>query len=173
MKRAQPIAWITGILLLGAVTSRATAGAEGPSGPGFWRRGPPPIDRVLERHAAELGLSDAVLAQVREIADAAREKEQPLVDALAKQRDLMHSLLTQDAPDVDSVMRQADEVGAAETAVHKERLRTLLAVRNLLTPDQRAKLVQIFEERRAQMGRGWGHGWRGGPPEPPPDAPAP
>lgn len=133
------------------------------------RHGPPPIDRVLEHHAEELGLSEEVRAQVRAIADGVQDQENALRDALRAQRDALHELLEQDAPDPDAVMHQAELVGAAETELHKQRLRTLLAVRTLLTPEQRQQLVKIFEEKRRHMReRRWG-----GPPSDGPDLPGP
>jgi Spy/CpxP family protein refolding chaperone len=141
----------------------AAADPEGP--PHFGRHGPPPIDRILERHAAELGLSDAVREQVHAIAAEAEQQEAPLREALRTQREALHGLLAQDAPDPEAVLQQAELLGAAETEMHKQRLRTLLAVRALLTPEQRQQLVKIFEEKRRQMGRRWGG--------PPPDGAAP
>lgn len=165
-ERIGSIVIAAGVLACLGLGNAAAANEDGPPGPGWrGRHGPPPIDRILERHAEELGLSDAVREQVRAVAEAAEEEQQPLDDALAEQREVLHELLAQDAPDTDAVLRQAELVGAAETEVHKQRLRTLLAVRALLTPDQRRTLVQIFEERRKRMG---GHRWGGGPPPEPP-----
>ena len=166
-KRIGAIAVAAGVLACLGLGSAATANEDAPPGAGFgWRgrHGPPPIDRILERHAEQLGLSDAVREQVRVVAEAAHAEQQPLDEALAEQREALHELLSQDAPDADAVLRQAELVGAAETEVHKQRLRTLLAVRALLTPEQRRTLVQIFEERRKQMQQRWG----GGPPLEPP-----
>jgi Spy/CpxP family protein refolding chaperone len=141
---------------------------EGP--PPFERRhGPPPIDRILERHAEELGLSEEVHEQVRAIAAQSEQEEAPLREALHAQRDALHELLAQDAPEPDAVMHQAEVVGAAEVDLHKQRLRTLLAVRALLTPEQRQQLVKIFEEKRRTMRH---HRW-GGPPPDGPEPPAP
>jgi Spy/CpxP family protein refolding chaperone len=158
MKRLSRIGMVAGALAL--LGGPATAG-EGHGR--FGRHGPPPIDRILERHAEELGLSDEVRAEVREIAAAAEQEAEPLRDALSAERDAMHALLAQDAPDPDAVMRQAEAIGAAETEMHKQRLRTLLAVRELLTPEQRRGLVKIFEEKRQRMKE-----WRK---DPPPDSP--
>ena len=51
-------------------------------------------------------------------------------------------------------MQWADRIGAAETELKKQRLRTMLEVRALLSPEQRQKLVKIFEERRRRT-REW------------------
>jgi Spy/CpxP family protein refolding chaperone len=63
----------------------------------------------------------------------------------------MRGLLEADSPKLDDVMQWADRVGAAETELKKQRLRTMLEVRALLSPEQRQKLVKIFEERRGRM----------------------
>ena len=47
-------------------------------------------------------------------------------------------------------MQWADRIGAADTGLKKQRLRTMLEIRTLLTPERRQKLVTIFEERRGQ-----------------------
>jgi Spy/CpxP family protein refolding chaperone len=83
----------------------------------------------------------------------------------------LRSLLDADAPGLAEVLAKADAVGAAETAVHKLRLRTMLGVRALLTPAQRAELVRIHDEMRRERGK---RPLRGDPPPgpagPPPDA---
>lgn len=155
--------------LLPAVFALAALAAAAPSDAGerhFGRRGPPPIDRVLERHAERLGLAAEVQERVREIAAEAEREGAPLREELARERNALHALLAQDAPDADAVMRQAEAIGAAETAMHKQRLRTLLEVRALLTPAQRQELVKIFEEKRERMRSR--HAGDGPPPAPEP-----
>jgi Spy/CpxP family protein refolding chaperone len=141
--------WSIALLALAVLPRGAVAGPpEGGPGGGSMRHGPPPIDRVLGEHAEELGLDAATLAQVEGIAAAAYEEEQPLRDAVNGEREKLRALLDQDAPDEETVMRQVEAIGAAETELHKQRLRTMLTVRALLTPEQRQGLVRIFEERR-------------------------
>lgn len=135
---------------------------DGP--PGMGRRGPPPIDAVMERHADELGLDEATRAAIQAIAARSREVEQPLNEELHELHEGMRTLLDADAPILDDVMQWADRIGAAETELKKQRLRTMLEVRALLSPEQRQKLVKIFEERKGRR-----HGYGGGPPPPPPD----
>jgi Spy/CpxP family protein refolding chaperone len=110
----------------------------------------PPLDEILERHADRLGLDAESLARIRTVADASRPEHERLADELHALRLELRELLGQDEPDRDAVMRQADRVGAAETALDKHRLATLLEIRALLTPAQRQELVRIHEERRRQ-----------------------
>jgi Spy/CpxP family protein refolding chaperone len=59
----------------------------------------------------------------------------------------MRRLLGQDRPDEAAVMQQAERIGALEIELHKQRLRTMLRIRALLTPEQRRELVTIHGER--------------------------
>jgi Spy/CpxP family protein refolding chaperone len=166
MERAIRVLIVAALAFGGAARVASADPEEGQEPPRFERRhGPPPIDRILERHAEELKLSDEVRDHVRAIAAEAEQREGPLRETLRTQRDALHELLAQDAPESDAVLHQAEVVGAAETELHKQRLLTLLEVRQLLTPEQRQQLVKIFEEKRRHMRGRWGG--------PPPDGPEP
>ena len=136
------------------------AGAAQP-GPGPGPDGPdrPGIERILERNAERLHLDAATRERIRALAETGREQSEPQREALHALHDEMHALLTSDAPDSAAVLAKADEIGRAETELQKQRLRTMLAIRALLTPEQRRELVKIHEEFRAEHG---GPG-RGGP----------
>ena len=132
------------------------APGDGPPGP----HGPPPFERVLERHADELGLDADTRAAIRAIAARARKDERPASEEVHALQEQMRALLDADSPKLDDVMQWADRIGAAETELRKRRLRTMLEIRALLSPEQRKKLVEIFEQRR-----GWRKKFRGdGPP---------
>jgi Spy/CpxP family protein refolding chaperone len=103
---------------------------------------------VLERHADELGLDADTLARIHAIAEKAREAEQPLAQQLHSLHDAMRTMLEADSPKVDDVMQQADRIGVLETELRKARLSTMLEIRALLTPEQRQKLVQLFEAKK-------------------------
>jgi Spy/CpxP family protein refolding chaperone len=133
----------------------------GPPGPG----GPPGggIERVLERNAERLHLDAATRDKIRALAEAGRDRGEAQQEVLHRLHDDLHALLSADAPETAAVMRKADEIGRAETDLHKERLRTMLAIRALLTSEQRRELVRIHEEMRAR-GEWGGHGPREGGP---------
>jgi Spy/CpxP family protein refolding chaperone len=149
------------VAALGVVAPRA--GAEGPrGGPGPRHRS---LDRMLERDAERIGLDAATLARVRAIADAARLESEPLEEKREALHREMRATLDQAAPELDAVMRQADQIGTVDTELRKLHLKTLLEIRALLTPAQREALVRIHDERRAARG----HRHRNADPE----APAP
>ena len=147
------LSWFAAPLLalaaLGGVAAAEPTNAT--RAPGGWHHGPPgppPLDGILDRHADELGLDAAVRARIHDLAAQSRQAAQPLDEELRGLHDGMRALLEQDSPSADAVMQQADRIGAAETEMHKQRLQTMLAIRALLTPEQREKLVQIFEAHR-------------------------
>ena len=129
------------------------------------RHGPPPIEKVLERHADELGLGADTRETIRAIAAKARADEAPLDEQLRALHGEMRQLLDCESPKLEDVMQSADRIGAAETELRKHRLRTMLEVRALLTPEQREKLVKIFEERRGRRKGPEGEAPRPGPQE--------
>jgi Spy/CpxP family protein refolding chaperone len=135
------------LISLLAVVLLAAAGGPLPAEAGR-KHEKPPLDALLERHAERLGLDADVLERIRAVADASRPEHERLADALHALRVEMREQLGQDDPDRDAVMRLADRVGAAETALDKHRLATLLEIRALLTQDQRRELGRIFAERR-------------------------
>lgn len=147
-RRTRP--WRAFWTALSAIALALCAGDRGHDRPG--------IERILERHAERLQLDDATREQIRALAETSREQTQPQRDALDRLHDEMHALLSADAPELDAVLAKADEIGRAETALKKERLRTMLAIRALLTSEQRRELVRIHEEFRAQ--RRESGGWR-------------
>lgn len=132
-----------------AVACMLVAGTAAWAGPPFEGGGPEPprIAEMLERHAKEIGLEEETLAKIRSVVEAAKEEEQRLQGDVRDARRKLRDLLSADKPDEAAVMRQADELGARETAAMKVRLRTLLQVRPLLSDEQFAKLRELRHER--------------------------
>lgn len=152
-----------------------TVGAEPPGkGP---RRGPPPpppIDRILEENAERLDLAPETQAEIVSISQSSRAEGDRIREELKEAHAALREALAADPPDDAKVMALADEIGALETAAHKSRLQGMLAIRSLLTPEQRQILVEIHEERRRrrrQEGRRGPPGGSSGHPGPPPGPP--
>jgi len=144
---------LIGLTLAGTSAARSHfGGPRGHGGPGD--HGP---DRLIDEHADELGLDEDTREAIHGVVDGSRADARKLRRELRGLHDAMRTLLSQDDPDEAVVMKQAETIGKVETEMHKHRLSTLLAIRALLTPEQRAELTRIREETRGE-GRG-----RGGP----------
>ncbi len=180
-------------LLLGALLFSAagisTAEAGQRRGPPPAPMGPPPGDgdgqrdgdgrgdmnpreglRLLKEHAKELGISEATLNQIKELARKGRDSRAPLDDKLEDARDKMRDLMQSDSPDRSKVMAAIDEAGRAEVALRQHDVDVLLQIRALLTPAQREAMKKLMREERGGRGPregrgdgpGRGEGRRGG-----------
>ncbi|MBI5508323.1 MAG: periplasmic heavy metal sensor [Deltaproteobacteria bacterium] len=96
---------------------------------------------------AELGVADSVLGQIKDKSYKSDQEAIKLRADLDSARLEMRRLMDEDKPDPAKVMKQIDAVGNLETELKKNRVRLLLSVRELLTPDQRKKLQKVMAER--------------------------
>jgi Spy/CpxP family protein refolding chaperone len=141
----------------GAVLARALllaallcvpAGAEGPTPPPGPRGGPPDHPLFLEQQAERLGLDQETRVKIRGIIERVRESREARRPKIQAAYEHMHELLSVEQPDDAAVMAQAELIGALELADRKERLMAMLTIRTVLSPEQRAELVRIREERQ-------------------------
>jgi len=101
----------------------------------------------LEHLVRGIGLDEKTLAEVSKILGTSKTEHKELRRKLREAHERMRSLLAQEEPDETAVMAQADVIGALETEVQKQQLRAVLQMRALLTPAQRAKLLELLRPR--------------------------
>jgi Spy/CpxP family protein refolding chaperone len=126
--------------------------------------GPGGFARMLERNAERLKLDESTLEQIRGLGTDARNGSKDLIERQKKEREVMRTLLDAQSTDESAILSQADLLGQIDTDLRKQDLRTMLAMRRLLTPEQRAELKKLREER--PHGPGGKHGRRGPRPGP-------
>lgn len=108
------------------------------------------------RHLTDkLDLDDDTRTSVRALIDARRERTRDARKELKAAHTQMYEMLQADQPDEAQVLAQVERIGALRTALHKQRMQTMLRVRALLSPEQRATLLEMFEKRRGKRGP-WG-----------------
>lgn len=135
-----------------ALTSPAAArplfGGGPPGPPPYFEGGPhgPPDGGFVGHHADRLGLGEETQATIEEIVATSRAEGEELREQLRAARERMHELLSEEVPEEEAVLGQAEVIGGLETELHKHRLRSLLAIGAHLTPEQRAELARIREE---------------------------
>lgn len=143
---------------------------DGTGGPPAWRmkdgrhgHEPQRKGAWLQRLTDELDLDDDTRASVRAVIEAGRERTGDARKELKAARVQMHGLLQADQPDEAEVLAQVERIGTLRTALHKQRMQTMLRVHALLSPEQRAILLEMFKKRRGPGKRGPRHsaGWRG------------
>jgi Spy/CpxP family protein refolding chaperone len=115
------------------------------------------------RYATDIGLTPN---QKEQISEQVRETQKELVDVqwkLGEASNELETLLEAEKIDERATMAEAKKVMAIEQEVKERHLRMLIRIRNVLTPEQQAKL-------RTLHGEAFGHRrfaprLRGGPPE--------
>ncbi len=112
----------------------------------------PPFHHVLEHHAERLGLEESVRAEITAIAESSRAKLDTQRERLRAAHEALRGLLEREHPTEEAVMHQAERIGQLETENHKHRLRTVLRIRALLTPEQRRELIAIQQEMKRDGG---------------------
>jgi Spy/CpxP family protein refolding chaperone len=110
--------------------------AQQPPGPPPGVKAPPEPHELLEEHAEALGVDAETVARIQEIATAAKGDRERLAQAVEQARRDLGALLEAEQPDREAVLAQVDVLGAAETAVLRQHMETLLDIHALLTPQQ-------------------------------------
>ncbi|CAG0948404.1 hypothetical protein MYXO_00022 [Myxococcaceae bacterium] len=151
MRRWKTKAAIAGVTALGIATAGAALAKPG----GGCGGGGHALEH-LERRVAGAGLPAATVQAIYARLDLARNERRALDASLEAAHERMRELLDADEASVDSVLAQADTIGALETEARKIGLRAMVDVRGLVTPEQWESLGR---PRRGDGG-------------PPPEAPA-
>ncbi|XXF80855.1 hypothetical protein P2318_14170 [Myxococcaceae bacterium GXIMD 01537] len=108
---------------------------------------PPAAYGIPPRVVQKLGLPKEQVQKVQDLTFEANDKVITLEAEHKRAQLALERLLRSQNPSDSEVMRQVDEVGRAETAVRKNRIGLMLAIKRLLGPDTWAKL-------EAEMGDG-------------------
>ncbi len=132
--------------------------------------------RRLDRIAGELGVDDATLARIKDLAYDAQKRAIGLEAQLQVARMELRRALEDADPDRGKVLGLVDEVGRLDTTLRRERMAAMLDIRALLTPEQVQKLKARRADRRAgrrerREHRRPGASTRQGEPPEPPDGP--
>ena len=121
--------------------------------------GPGGGDGMMERGldnpelAARLGVDKEALQAVREKNHAARLKQVDLQAELEKAAMEQARMMSDDAAGEDAILDSVEKAGRIRTEMAKQRIRTMLMMRDILTPEQREKIrTWMLENRRDREG---------------------
>jgi Spy/CpxP family protein refolding chaperone len=101
-----------------------------------------PPDKVLG-HAQDLGLDDAQKKNIRGELQKAQSKFLDFQFEMQPETEKMAKLLQEKPVDETKVLAQADRVMSLEREVKKTQLSLLIRIKNLLTPEQQAKMSEL------------------------------
>lgn len=130
-------------LVLGTALVVQAAPPFGGGGRGFEERA-----RRLEGMAAALDLDAESRAGLSRVMERAGQRRQALGRQIHQSNRSLEKLFEDPLPDREAVMAQLDELADLEAQDHRDRATTRLEIRQLLTPEQREKLVGMKKQRR-------------------------
>jgi Spy/CpxP family protein refolding chaperone len=133
-------------------------------GRGMHRMGPMEAYRpeVLEELADKIGADEKTVVKIKDLAYTANKDLIDLRAEMERAHLEMRKFMDSDAPDEGAIMKHIEKAGAVEIKLRKNRIGLILAVRKLLTPEQRTKLKGMIEERMEHE-RGQGQDMPKGP----------
>lgn len=142
---------LTGTLALAAALTAIPAFAGGGRG---HRRGPGFGLKLLEKVDA----TAEQRAQIEALKDEMRQELAPVREAMQAKREEMRALWSAETPDRDAILAKHAEMDEVRSALRARRVEFRLAVQQILTPEQRARLAELRPERGHRGGRGFGKG---------------
>jgi len=110
----------------------------------------PPRSFDFLRH--ELALSDSQIVKLRARRAAFEKQIGEFRLNLRKKREALVEELRSDEPDSGKIDQLVEEIGELQTELEKKAIRDILQGKTILTPEQREKLLRMFEHRL--QGRG-------------------
>lgn len=110
----------------------------------------------LEMMAKRLDLSDTQMEEIKTLAEAGRSQGLSARRELMQLRNELEGEMLKNAPSEKTVLSLNEKIGNLKTEMKANRLKTRLAIREVLTPEQRDKMLVMGP--RGREGR---HGHRG------------
>jgi Spy/CpxP family protein refolding chaperone len=103
---------------------------------------------VIMAHGQDLGLQEKDRLTIKNEVQKAQSKFFDLQWQAKEETDKMVKLLQQSPADEAKILEQADRIMALERDIKRTHLTLLVRLRNLLTPDQQAKLQRLRQQDR-------------------------
>ena len=141
------------ILTVGILYTSKSEARRGWGSGGGGRGGEFRMGARLEMMAKELQLDKRTRKQIESIFVQTRAEARAMKQRIRPLKRSMKELLFQDNANEAEIMARIDEIGALRTKLRKLRVKTLLRVRQLLTPAQRAKLRNMRQQKREVIKR--------------------
>lgn len=156
---------VSALALLLVTGSVALVQAQGPGGRGgrgdhcaMANRGP---ELRLEKMAEQLDLTADQVQAIEKIRAEGRARNQELRKQVMRLQNEKRGELLKDEPNTDTVIKLTRSIGELRTTMQTNRMENRLAIRKLLTPEQKDKMLIIGARQGRHGQRGFG-GQRGG-----------
>ena len=136
------------LLVAGLLPLSAVFGADSPADPLAGAFFPPEVVMLARE---QIGLTQAQQEALRVRAEKMQQRSEELRGKLEREAAALATLAKQKRVDEPAIIEQLDKVLDAEREVKHLHLGLLVAIKNLLTPEQQAKLQEIAKDGGAQL----------------------
>ncbi|MDJ0616963.1 MAG: Spy/CpxP family protein refolding chaperone [Calothrix sp. MO_192.B10] len=107
----------------------------------------------LERMQQALGLDDNQVKEIQSIHNQAKKDTQSLRQEMKVAKQEMRQLMGSNTATDEELRQQYDKIQGIRQQLSLKRFEKKLAVRKVLTPEQRAKMAELKQQRRQRWGR--------------------
>lgn len=141
---------------IGAVQAHGTFSGAREMGPGF---GGPMGERMFERALGSVEATDEQREEIRVIVDEAREEIRTMTADLEDHREQFKALLFAEEIDRNAIELLRQTMLETGDAVSARALEALLDAAEILSPEQRAELLEQSQRSGPRFGHRFGHGF--------------
>jgi Spy/CpxP family protein refolding chaperone len=104
----------------------------------------------------QLGASSDQLQKIKELISQFENAQQAKGQAMFALIKDMHAMSLQPSPDESAVIAKQGQINQAGNDMANAKIKVMLAIRGILTPDQKQKLVQLMQQQAQSQQQGGG-----------------
>jgi Spy/CpxP family protein refolding chaperone len=108
--------------------------------------GGPAEGRLMKKNAKELGLSEEVVAKIDAAIEATKVEEAKLREQSMTTIGELNEILAQNLPSEKELMAAANKVGESASKSRTLKMKSVIEVRSLLTPEQLEKFMELRQK---------------------------
>ncbi len=128
-----------------ASTAMAQQRARRSTTPGGYAEG-----RLMKRNAKEIGLSEDTVAKIDAAIEAGKAEEEKLREQSMASIDELNEVLAQNLPSKKELMAASDKVGENASKSRALKMKSVIELRSLLTPEQLEKFMEFRKKVTAR-----------------------
>ena len=106
--------------------------------------------RLMKNKASEIGLSEEVVAKIDAAIEAVKAEEEKLRESSKAAFDKLNEILAKNLPSEKELMAAADKLGENASKSRALKMKSVIQIRSLLTPEQLEKFMEIRKKATAR-----------------------
>ena len=145
MRSSRRLILFCGLMSIALLASTAMAQQRSGRSPGGFAEG-----RLMKKKAKEIGLSEETVAKIDAVIKAGKAEETKLRDENMAVIGELNELLAQNLPSEKELMAAANKVGANAEKSRVLKMKSVIEMRSLLSPEQLEKFMEFRRQATAR-----------------------